>query len=119
MMAAKTRHLALAVVALASLPLTWYWGYQWVAAGGNILNIFSFFTDALKAGPAAAFITIDLLACWVAFMIWVVADAQRIGLGRRRGWGFFALSFLGTCFAFPLYLIVRERYLDRQQSRNE
>ncbi|GAB3369747.1 DUF2834 domain-containing protein [Spongiibacter taiwanensis] len=108
------RQLALGLIALLSLGLTWYFGYLWVAAGGNILNVFSFFADAFQSGPAAAFLTIDLLACWLAYMIWVVADASRIGLGRGKGWGFLALSFLGTCFAFPIYLIVRERHLARQ-----
>jgi hypothetical protein len=32
-------------------------------------------------------------------------------LGAKTGWIFIGLSFLGTCFAFPLYLVVRERHL--------
>lgn len=115
MTAKMVRQVMLLLIAVTSLPVTWYYGYQWMKEGGNILNIFSFFADAFAAGPAAAFLTIDLLACWLAFMIWVVADATRIGLGRKKGWLFFALSLLGTCLALPLYLLVRERFLDAEK----
>ena len=62
-------------------------------------------------GSAAGFLTIDILVVWGAFMLWVIPDARRIGLGTKTGLTFLLLSFLGTCFAFPLYLIVRERHL--------
>jgi len=48
------------------------------------------------------------------FLVWVFADARRIGLGARTGAAFALLSMLGICFAFPLYLVRRERWLDRQ-----
>ncbi|CAN5329044.1 hypothetical protein BH10PSE1_BH10PSE1_01820 [soil metagenome] len=51
---------------------------------------------------------------WVVFMVWVVFDARRIGLGYRWGFGFVALSYIGVSMAFPFYLIVRERFLDRR-----
>ena len=105
------RHAAFAVVAFASLAWAWSSGLVWVMEGGNILNLPSFFIDAYSSGPAAAFLTVDILAVWAVFIVWVVADARRIGLGTGWGAGFVALSFLGTCFAFPLYLVVRERKL--------
>ena len=49
---------------------------------------------------------------WGVFIAWVISDARRIGLGTGWGVGFALLSGLGTCFAFPLYLVKRERFLD-------
>lgn len=86
-------------------------------AGGDILNPLSFFLEPHRMGGAPVFPTVDLAVAWIAYMIWVVPDAERIGLGAKRGWTFLCLSYLGTCFALPLYLVVRERYLDRKAAR--
>jgi len=43
-----------------------------------------------------------------------VFDAHRIGMGYRWGWFFVALSYIGVSMAFPVYLVTRERFLDRQ-----
>ena len=112
-MSISIKHFVYIVLAVGSLVAAWSHGLAWMAGGGNLLNLPSFFMDAYNSGSAAAFITIDILAAWLVFMIWVVGDSQRIGLGARQGWIFVALSFLGTCFAFPLYLVVRERFLGR------
>lgn len=114
-MSISIKHLVYIVLAVGSLVAAWSHGLAWMAGGGNLLNLPSFFMDAYNSGSAAAFITIDILAAWLVFMIWVVGDSQRIGLGARQGWIFVALSFLGTCFAFPLYLVVRERFLGRTE----
>lgn len=107
------KHALFVVFAVGSLLAVWPHAFDWMRAGGNLLNLPSFFIDSYHSGSAAAFLTIDIAVSWIAFMIWVVGDAARIGLGARWGWTFLALSFLGTCFAFPLYLVTRERYLAR------
>lgn len=107
------RHAIYGLIAFASTVAAWCHGIAWVQEGGNLLLLPSFFLDAYRSGSAAAFLTIDILAAWIVFMIWVVPDAARIGLGAGKGWLFLALSFVGTCFAFPLYLIARERRLAR------
>ena len=105
------RHALYLLIAFVSAGAAWAFGIAWMQGGGNILNLPSFFLDAFRAGDAAAFLTIDILAAWVVYMIWVVPDAVRVGLGARTGWLFLALSFIGTCFALPLYLVRRERHL--------
>jgi Terpene cyclase DEP1 len=105
------RHLIYIVAALASVVWAWSHAFAWMAGGGNIVNLPSFFLDSYKSGSAAAFLTIDIAVAWIVYMIWVVGDATKIGLGAKTGWTFLALSFLGTCFAFPLYLVMRERHL--------
>jgi Terpene cyclase DEP1 len=105
------RHFLYIILALASVIWAWSWAFAWMAGGGNIINLPSFFIDSYKSGTAAAFLTIDIATAWAVYMLWVVGDATKIGLGAKTGWIFLALSFLGTCFAFPLYLVVRERHL--------
>ena len=105
------RHVIYIALSLISLVWAWAHGIAWMAGGGNLLNLPSFFIDSYNSGSAAAFLTIDIAVVWAAYMIWVVGDANKIGLGAKTGWMFLALSFLGTCFAFPLYLVVRERHL--------
>jgi hypothetical protein len=107
------RHILYTILALTSLVWAWSHAFQWMTGGGNIVNLPSFFIDSYNSGSAAAFLTIDIAVAWAVYMIWVVGDATKIGLGAKTGWIFLALSFLGTCFAFPLYLIVRERHLAR------
>jgi hypothetical protein len=108
------KHMLYIGLALASVIWAWSHAFAWMAGGGNILNLPSFFIDSYNSGSAAAFLTIDIAVAWIAYMIWVVGDATKIGLGAKTGWFFLALSFLGTCFAFPLYLVVRERYLAKR-----
>jgi uncharacterized membrane protein len=110
------KHIFYIALALFGLVTCWMHGIVWITAGGNILNLYSFFRDAYLSGSAAAFLTIDILVAWGVFMIWVVGDAKKIGLGAGKGWLFLALSGLGTCFAFPLYLVVRERFLDGKKT---
>jgi hypothetical protein len=110
------KHILYIALALFGLVTSWMHGIAWITAGGNILNLYSFFRDAYVSGSAAAFLTIDILVAWGVFMIWVVGDAKKIGLGAGKGWLFLALSGLGTCFAFPLYLVVRERFLDGKKT---
>jgi len=103
------------LIGIAALFLTWPYAIQWIQAGGNILNPIAFFADAINAGGTAAFLTFDLLVVWIVFMVWVVGDAAKVGLGAKTGWLFVALSFIGVSMAFPFYLVYRERFLDRQK----
>jgi hypothetical protein len=105
------KHLIYIILAITGLIWCWMHGIAWMVEGGNIVNLPSFFIDSYKSGSAAAFLTVDIAIAWATFMIWVVGDAAKIGLGAKTGWIFIGLSFLGTCFAFPVYLVVRERHL--------
>lgn len=107
------RHALFVLIAILSTIAAWWHGIAWVQEGGNLLLLPTFFLDAFRSGSAAAFLTIDILAAWIVFMIWVVPDAKQVGLGASKGWLYLALSFIGTCFAFPLYLVARERHLSK------
>lgn len=114
-MSVAIRHGLYVAAAIVSLIWAWSHGLAWAAAGGDLLNLPGFFIDAYRSGHAAAFLTVDILFAWGIFIVWAIVDARHIGLGTRWGVAFAALSFLGTCFAFPLYLVVRERWLARME----
>ena len=113
-MATNIKHAILIILGITALFLTWPHAFDWIRSGGNILDPIAFFGDAIKAGGTAAFLSIDMAIAWIAFMIWVVFDAKRIGAGYKWGWLFFALSYIGVSMAFPFYLVWRERFLDRR-----
>lgn len=107
------RHAFFILAGVVALLSTWPYALQWMAAGGNILNPVAFFGDAIAAGGTAAFLSIDMAIAWLVFMVWVVFDSKRVGLGYKWGWFFVALSYIGVSMAFPLYLVARERFLDK------
>ncbi|MFM9899040.1 DUF2834 domain-containing protein [Sphingorhabdus sp.] len=105
------RNMVYIALSPVSVVWVWSWGFQWMASGGNLLNLPSFFLDSDNSGSAAAFLAIEIAVVWAAYMIWVEGDATTIGLCAKNGGIFLARYFLGTCFAFPLYLVMRERHL--------
>ncbi|MEB3030075.1 DUF2834 domain-containing protein [[Mycobacterium] nativiensis] len=110
-LSANIRHAFYIAAGIAALLLTWPHAFDWMANGGNILNPFDFFGDAIAAGGTAAFLSIDMAIAWAIFMVWAVTDSKRIGAGQKWGWAFVALSYIGVSMAFPFYLVFRERYI--------
>jgi len=115
-MVTNVRHALYVTLGVVALLVTWPHAFDWMGDGGNILNPLDFFGDAVDAGGTAAFLSLDMLIAWTVFMIWVVTDARRIGMGSKAGWGFVLLSYIGVSLAFPCYLVARERFLARQQA---
>lgn len=119
-MATNIKHAVFLILGIVALIVTWPHAFDWMRAGGNILNPIDFFRDAIEAGGTAAFLSLDMLIAWIVIMIWVVFDTQRIGMGAKWGWFFVLLSYVGVSFMFPVYLIVRERFLDKRgRTRDE
>jgi hypothetical protein len=116
-LATNLRHAFFLLIGAAAFFLTWPHAIDWMRGGGNIFDPIQFFADAIRPGGTAAFLSIDMAVAWVVFMVWVIFDAQRIGLGMKWGWFFVALSYVGVSLAFPIYLVTRERFLDRRAGR--
>ena len=114
----NVRHGFFLLIGVAALLLTWPHAFEWIRGGGNIFNPVQFFGDAMAPGGTAAFLSIDMAIAWLVFMVWVVFDTRRIGMGMRWGWFFVALSYIGVSMAFPVYLVARERFLDRGAKRS-
>lgn len=111
-MARNIRHAFFILIGIVALFITWPYAFDWMREGGNILNPVQFFADAIAPGGTAAFLSLDMAVAWAVFMVWVVFDTQRIGMGAKWGWFFVLLSYIGVSMAFPFYLVARERFLD-------
>jgi hypothetical protein len=60
----------------------------------------------------SAQLVVDLALCAVTFIGWSAVDGPRSGV--QRWWVTIPATLLvGLCFAVPLYLLLRERALDR------
>ena len=113
-MSMNLRHAFFVIAGLVALVTTWPYAFEWIDQGGNILNPVEFFGDAIDAGGTASFLSIDMAIAWLVFMVWVVFDAKRIGMGYKVGVLFIVLSYIGVSMAFPFYLVTRERHLAKQ-----
>jgi hypothetical protein len=65
------------------------------------------FTDQIFSSTIAALTFADLMLSFVVFLEWLPREAARTGM--QRWWPFALASLGGLCFAFPLFLYVRER----------
>src|SRR5690349_20267662 len=68
------------------------------------------FLDAVFANAATTTVTLDLMLLGVAVVIWVVVEAQRLGMRRPWLWAVAAVPLPGA-FLVPLFLVLRERRL--------
>lgn len=98
-----------ALLALAGLFAPWYFNISYATQGGSLIDIGAAARLAF-ANPISSSLSADLLIAFVAFAFWVGPEARRIGL--RAGWVYPLLGlFIAFAFAYPLFLLRRERYL--------
>jgi hypothetical protein len=68
------------------------------------------FLQAGFANPASSSIMADISIACCTFLIWMIFEAQRLRM--RHWWVFILLTFcIAFAFAFPLFLMVRDRKL--------
>lgn len=91
-----------------------------VGAVGTVTNnlahrgsALGFLTDA-TATPAARSVAIDLAVLATACVVLVLVESRRLGI--RRPWVYLVLcGVVAAAFAIPLFLLVRERALERRR----
>lgn len=88
------------------LPLAQF--IPWLAAHG--LNMPLLVQEAL-ATPLSAFAWSDVLVSGVAAAAFIVAEGRRLGM--RRWWVPLAGLGVGPSLALPLFLLLRERHMQR------
>ncbi|KRB77290.1 hypothetical protein ASE01_11170 [Nocardioides sp. Root190] len=94
---------AVALLAFVSTQMTL------VAHFADGRGLTDFVTDPLET-PAGVFFGIDLLAVALVGLVFMLAEARRIGL--RHAWIYVALTFLvAISVSFPLFLMARQRHL--------
>lgn len=106
----KALCLVYALIGLAALVGTWGNNLHYLGLGFTNANV-RFWLDTL-ANPASRSITVDVFFFALAATVWLVLEARRL---RMRGaWWYVLLSLLvAVSFAFPMFLIHRERALAR------
>jgi len=99
-----------ALIGLAALAGTWGNNLHYLGLGFTNANV-RFWLDTL-ANPASRSITVDVFFFALAATVWLLLEARRLGM--RGAWWYVLLSLLvAVSFAFPMFLIHRERTLAR------
>jgi hypothetical protein len=99
-----------ALIAVAALISTWSQNLAFMALRDN--GGIAGFIRAAFVNPAAASLGYDILFFALAAFVWMVVEAQRLGL--RFVWLYIVLSCLiAVSVIFPLFLIARQRRLAR------
>ena len=97
-----------AVLAVAGLVLTWYHNLHFLADTGS-LDIRDFIA-ACFVNHASASIAWDVSIAAATFLTWSYVEARRLQM--TRWWLIPVLTFgVALAFAFPLFLLLRERKL--------
>ncbi len=98
-----------AVFCVAGFILPWYFNIQAMNHENGPMN---FFTMGF-VNPVSSSLTVDLLIGVGAFLLFMVTEARRLGM--RHWWIYLVLTGLvAFAFAAPLFLLMRERHLERQ-----
>lgn len=96
------------LLAVLGLITTWYYNLQFMAASGGFSV--AAFMSAWNANAAASSILWDVSVAALTFCVLAVAEARRIGM--RHAWLYLVLTFtIALGFAFPLFMMMRERHL--------
>ena len=107
----RARELLLAVVAAIGLVGTGYYNARYIGGGGGVFDL-SGFARLAFVNDISSTLTIDAFVAWLAFTIWAPLESRRLGM--RFGWAYPVIGLLvALAFAFPLYLLLRERHLRR------
>ncbi len=99
------------VIAAAALVGTWYHNIQFLLTGQGESAI-DFLVGAF-ANHAAASISVDIIFFALAACVWMFVEGRRLGI--RHIWAYIVFGMcIAISFTFPLFLIARERALQRQ-----
>ncbi len=111
-MSSVSRQVVFGLLALVGLIATWFFNLQFIEFYGE-LKLEQFIADNY-VNAASASIANDIFVAGLTFVFWVYVESRRIGM--RFWWVYAILTFgVAIAFAFPLYLLMRERHLDKQE----
>lgn len=103
------------VLAIAGLSLTWYHNIHFALQHGT-MDIGVFIAECF-ANHASSSISWDVTIAAVTFLTWSNIESKRL---QMKGWPVIVVLTFGVAlaFAFPLYLLLRERHLSAQKTLN-
>lgn len=103
------RQVVYGILAAIGLVATWAFNLRFMAESQGAFDALAFLR-AGYANAASSSLTNDLLVAFAAFLVWSYFEARRLAM--RHWWVYPALGFgVAFAFAYPLFLLVRERRL--------
>lgn len=109
------RQIIYLVLAAAGAVFTWYHNFQYMVANDWVFSITDFVAGGM-ANHAAASLTMDIGIAAATGFVWIFYEAQRLGM--KHFWVYFVLGgTVAFAFAFPLFLFMRERHLEREEAQ--
>ena len=104
-------------VAVLALVATWHQNVAYLGDGDPLTGTARFWRETLVT-PASVSITVDLFLFGLAVVVWMVAEARRLGI--RHVWVYVVLSALiAISVTVPLFLAARERRLAALQPTDD
>ncbi len=110
---AMKKQIIYGVLALLGISLTWYHNIQFAIQHGS-MDMGIFIAECFS-NHAASSISWDVTIAAIAFLTWSNVESKRL---QMKGWPVIAVLTLGVAFAFafPLFLLLRERHLAKQKT---
>jgi hypothetical protein len=97
--------------AAAGAVVPWYFNVAYMRESGELLTPQRWLAEGF-ATTLAGSITSDFLIGTTPVLVWMVAEARRLGM---RHWWFYVVATFLIAFAFacPLFLLMRERKMQQ------
>ena len=93
---------------------TWYFNIQFILQSGGSFGIIDFINGGM-ANAASSSLTVDVFIAATAGFTWIIVESKKIGM--QKPWLYVVLGcFIAFAFAFPLFLFMRERHLQKKVS---
>lgn len=113
-MTSSNRQIIFGITAVIGIFVTWYFNLQFMEQYGA-LSVNAFITDNY-VNAASASISNDILVVVFTFLFWSFLEARRLGM--QHWWVYVFLTFMvAIAFAFPLFMLMRERALPNLEKR--
>ena len=99
-----------ALLAALGLVVPWIFNIRFMLDNPGA-GFFAFFQSGM-VNAAATSLSFDLAIACITFFVWIPVEARKLGM--RNTWLYFVLAiFIAYAFAFPLFLWMRERRIQR------
>ena len=94
------------VLAVVGVVLPWHYNIEWMQASTSA-GALDFIRDGMVNGASSS-LTVDITIVFIAFSVWLVVEARRLGM--RYAWLLIPYALcIALASAFPLFLLLRSR----------
>jgi len=109
-MNSQTKQICYAVFAVVGVCVTWYFNLQAAEQNPNF-SLVTFIADNY-VNPSSSSIMNDIAVVCVVFFFWSFFEARKLGM--KHWWAYIPMALIiAIAFAFPLFLLMRERAISK------